>query len=129
MKLLIVVLFFVTACSSGTVDQSNVPPAGQVWFGTSFDPKTFVITDRRTTIGTQEGFAMVAHLVKPTDMQGTTIRASLNGNLVNSVATGLTTSGDVFGLALTSVVMPGQWRYDIVDVGGNVLASGTVTAS
>lgn len=41
------------------------------------------------------------------------------------------TDGDgapVAGYVLGALIQPGDWTYDVVDVGGNVLATGTVTA-
>lgn len=111
----------------GSVAAKDVPPSGQMWFGQSFDPKTFVMTGQRTTVGTQEPVALVAHLTKPLEA-GMTLRASLDGTLIGSAPITYTGSGELFGYVLNALGAPGEYRYDIVDVGGNVLASGSVTA-
>lgn len=127
-------LAVVTACLTlllmgcgGTVAAKDIPPAGQIWFGQSFDPQTFALTGQRTTVGTQEPVALVAHLTKPIE-GNVTIRASLGGALIGSAPIEVTGSGEVFGYVLGALVTPGEYRYDIVDIGGNVLASGIVTA-
>lgn len=125
MKRLLVLALFVAAC--GNVAVKDVPPAGQMWFGQSFDPQTFAIAGRTSSVGTQQPVALVAHLTRSADTQ-MTIRASHNGTFVQAAAVPVTGSGDVFGYVLGALVQPGDWRYDVVDVGGNVLATGTVTA-
>jgi hypothetical protein len=41
----------------------DVPPVGQVWFGSSFDPDTFAIRGRTTTVAASAPFSMVGHCV------------------------------------------------------------------
>jgi hypothetical protein len=126
MKRLLLVALMVMACG-GNVAAQDIPPAGGIWFGKSFDPTTFVLTGKHSSVGTQEPSAFVAHLTK--SIEGTvTVRASLDGTFVGATDVPLTGSGQVMGLTLGALVTPGQWTYDVVDVGGNVLASGTVTA-
>lgn len=127
MKRLLAIALFVAACGGGTVAQKDVPPAGQIWFGQSFDPQTFVLFDKRTTVGTQEPSALVAHLTKGVS-GSVNVRASHDGTFVTATSVPLSGSGEIVGLTLGAFVTPGQWTYDVVDVGGNVLASGTITA-
>jgi hypothetical protein len=48
-------------------DTADLPPAGTAWFGSSFDRDTFELRGRTTTVGTNEPFAMVAHLSEAID--------------------------------------------------------------
>lgn len=127
MRYLIAVVVLVAACTTAGAVLKDVPPTGQIWFGQSFDPTTFALTGKRTTAGTQEPVALVAHLTKGID-GSTTIRASLNGTFVTSAPVTVTGSGEVLGFVLGALVTPGQWTYDVVDIGGNVLATGTIVA-
>jgi hypothetical protein len=111
-----------------TTVSPDVPPAGQVWFGQSFDPATFAISGRQTTVGANQPFSMVAHLTRTMDAAKLAIRAYFNDALVATAPVNATGSGDVFGFSPGPLYAAGSWRYDLVDVGGNVLASGSVTA-
>ena len=108
---------------------ADTPPAGTIWFGSSFDPDTLVIAGRTTTVGTQAPFAMVAHLTRSIDGSQMSVRAYWNGSLITTQAANAKGSGDLWGWSLGSLVQAGEWRYEVIDVGGNVLASGSVTAA
>lgn len=121
----LIIALLVAACA--TVSAENVPPAGQVWFGSSFDAKTYAMTGRTDSVTTTQPVALVAHLTRNAE-PGLTIRASKDGTFVTSAPVAVNGSGDVVGLMLGALVVPGAWTYDLTDVGGNVLATGTVTA-
>lgn len=107
---------------------ADVPPVGQVWFGRSFDTTTLAVRDRLTSVGVSEGFVMVGRLPRTMDASGLVIRAFLDGQLVGSNEPAFTGSSDTFGFNLGPLFAPGSYRYEIADVGGNVLASGSITA-
>jgi hypothetical protein len=48
--------------------------------------------------------------------------------LVNTQAANAEGNGDLWGWSLGPLFEPGVWRYEITDVGGNVLAAGSITA-
>lgn len=52
----------------------NAPPAGQIWFGSSFDVSTFEIRGKTTTIGATSPFTFVAHLTRSVDASELVIR-------------------------------------------------------
>lgn len=110
------------------VTAKDAPPAGTIWFGTAFDPQTLSLTGKTTTVSTTQPFALVGHLTHSAKVSELSIRASLNGSLVNAVQATGSGEGEVVGFPILPVTVAGDWRYDITDVGGNVLASGTVTA-
>jgi hypothetical protein len=72
---------------------------------------------------------MVAQL--PHTMSGNELamRVYLDGDLVNSSAVDIEGEGDVWGFSPGPLFTPGTWRYEITDIGGNVLASGEVQAT
>jgi hypothetical protein len=108
---------------------ANTPPAGVVWFGTSFDPRTFVVSGRTDTFPAGQPVAVVGHLSE-TIPQGQQITISVDGY---AFSTGTAPSGgaDLWGIVIT----PGWFTatagpahaITFTDVGGNVLASGSVT--
>ena len=109
---------------------ANIPPVGEIWFGTSFNPTTFEISDRRSTVGLGAPVAMVAHLSRSIAAGQANMRLSLNGTVIaNQAITNLQGGGDIVGLTTGAILMAGAYRYEITDIGGNDLASGSFTAA
>src|SRR6187549_2155280 len=50
---------------TGFVRAPSIPPEGTIWFGMSFDPDTFEIRERLTSVGPEDSFVMVARLTRP----------------------------------------------------------------
>jgi hypothetical protein len=113
----------------GGTSKADVPPVGQIWFGQSFDPSTMAMSGRTTSVGAQTAFSMVAHLPKSMDGSQLDVRAYLNGDLITTQAANAKGSGDLWGWSAGPLFQTGTWRYEITDLGGNVLASGEVTAT
>lgn len=109
-------------------ESEDIPPAGQVWFGSTFDPESFAIRNRTTSVGAQESFALVAHLTRSVDGSDLVIRTYWNGSHLNPVFSRPTraTCGASRRDRCSST---GTWKYEFTDIGGNVLASGEVTAT
>jgi hypothetical protein len=109
----------------GTVgpDASAVPAAGQVWFGKSFDPRTFEITDRNTTVKPGATVAAVAHLTTSIGDGEAFWRLLRNEQPFENGLLQLSGTGDVLG-TMISPHQEGRFEYDIVDLMGNVLAKG-----
>lgn len=126
-SLLLVVLLL--GCAAPKTVTTNVPPAGAIWFGTSFDPSTMELAGRKTTVGQSEAFSMVAHLTRSMNASDLVIRSYFEGKLVGQSPVSAQGSGDVWGFSPGPLLAAGSWRYDITDVGGNVLASGTLTTN
>ena len=124
---LVGVLLLSGAKSTPGVSAANVPAAGDVWFGTSFDPTTFAIAQRATTFSTSQAVAAVIHLTRSVDGSELSIRSYWNGTLLATSALSWSGTGDVWGTTLGPALGAGDWRYEFVDVGGNVLASGQIT--
>ena len=109
----------------GGPTSADLPLAGEVWFGASFDSTTFELRARATTAPPGQTFALVAHLRQTTSMSNASLRISLDGTTYVNQALGLSGEGDIFGVTYTPPVA-GTYRFDVADVGGNVLASGTI---
>lgn len=106
---------------------ADLPPAGSVWFGSSFDPATFVVHGRTTTVPAGQPVAVVAHLSHSIDMSAANLRISLDGTNYLNQALGLAGEGDVYGMTF-SPPAAGHYLVEVADVGGNVVASSSFDA-
>jgi hypothetical protein len=107
---------------------ANIPPVGQAWFGKSFNTSTLEVSGRETNVGTRDGFVMVVHLPRSVDGSQLVIRSYLDGKLLGNQNSQASGTGDLWGWNLGPLFQAGSWRYEVTDIGGNVLASGTITA-
>ena len=107
---------------------ANLPPAGVIWFGTSFDTTTFEVSGQADTFTQSSPLAMVAHFTR-TIPGGQAVNILFDGVTIKSESA----SGsdyDVYGQTLNAAVIPtGSHTWTVQDLGGNTLASGTVTIS
>ena len=110
------------------VDPAGLPPAGTIWFGSGFDPDTFAISSRLTSVTTNQPFSFVAHLTRSLDASAMGIRISWNGQDVPANAANARGTGDVWGFTPGPLYSAGAWKYELTDIGGNIVASGTITA-
>ena len=123
-------LALVAGCTSSGVQETNLPPAGQIWFGTSFDSTTFVIAGKTDTFTSGATFAFVAHFSK-TYNGSFNIRIELNGTQVEQDQKSTSGDWDYFGSTFNSAVLPagGAVTITVFDVGNTTLASGTVNTA
>jgi hypothetical protein len=105
-------------------DASSVPEVGQVWFGNAFDPRTFHISDRTTTVKTGATVAAVAHLTISIGDGEAYWRSLRNEQLFQNGLLRFSGTGDVLGTTISPIHQEGRYEYEIVDLGGNVLARG-----
>src|SRR5207253_4730299 len=108
---------------------TDVPPIGTIWFGHSFDATTFAISGRISTVGVGEPFSFVAHLPRGLNASELIVREWRNGKLVATRRANSTGEGDIWGFSSGPRVETGQWRFDLTDLGGKILATGTITAT
>ena len=111
------------------VTSADIPPPGAIWFGSTVDPQTFAITGRLTTVSAKQAFSLVARLPKPADGAELGVRTWFNGGIVGSIALGETGIGDIWAASPGPLPAAGTWRFDLVDVEGSVLATGTLTVT
>jgi hypothetical protein len=111
--------------SSGP-SSSNLPPAGDIWFGQTFDSTTFEVRSRLTSATAGQTIALVGHLSRSTDASNANLRISLDGTTFVNQALGLTGETDVYGATYVPPVA-GAYRFELTDVGGSVLAAGSIT--
>jgi len=105
---------------------SNVPPAGSVWFGSSFDAKSFEIRDRADSFTSGAPVALVAHLSE-TVPAGYAATIDIDGR--STPTTVAPSAGmDFYGVVIPSAFLtPGIHHVRVFDIGGNELASGSLT--
>ncbi|MDQ2964308.1 MAG: hypothetical protein M3R57_00435 [Chloroflexota bacterium] len=104
----------------------NVPPAGSIWFGSSFDAKSFEIRDRADSFTSGARVALVAHLSQAVPA-GYAATIDIDGHATpTSVAP--SAGMDFYGVVIPSAFLaPGVHHVRVSDIGGNELASGSVT--
>lgn len=126
-----VLVAMLAACGSSGPAPADVPPPGQIWFGSSFDTTTFVLSGRSTTLPLGSQVAFVARLTRPSKGEVVGLQLNVGGTPATWPGGTLAAGSDVMGQVLPAaeVYQPGPLRVEVVDVGGNVLASGTVTIS
>jgi hypothetical protein len=116
-----------TGRGSAITSNTSLPPSGTVWFGTRFDPSTFSLSGRSGTARTGTTVAFVGQLSRMVDGSDLTIRLSLDGTPIDTSTPG-GDFGDVWGSTFSPII-PGTYKVELVDVGGNVLASGTIVVT
>jgi hypothetical protein len=125
----IMAAMLLVGCSSGTVPVANLAPAGQEWFGTAFDTTTFALTGTASSFPAGSSVAVVAHLSKKVP-EGQAIAIMVDGYAYGS-GKGGPGGSDVYGIVIAPggfAGMPGPAHIvTFADVGGNVLATGSVT--
>jgi hypothetical protein len=106
----------------------NLPPAGAIWFGTSFDTTTLAISGQASVFHKGNAMVLVAHLSRAVS-SGQPVSVLMDGAVLSSQV--LSTSSpymDRIGFVLYSSTFPvGVHTFVIEDAGGNRLAQGTVT--
>ena len=114
--------------STGGHPFANIPPEGTIWFGTSFDPASYDLHDRLTSVGPDDEIVMVGRLPRSLAGSRLVIRGYLDGSLISIAWTENTDEGTFWGFKLGWILMPGNWRYEIAEKGGPALASGEFVA-
>lgn len=107
---------------SVSTSRADIPPPGDVWFGATFDPETLEVAGRTDTVKATESFVMVVHLERVMDASDLIVRANWEGSLVSSAPPNFSGRSDLFGFNLGPLFQSGTWRFEVTDVGGNVLA-------
>ena len=120
-------------------DDPNLPPAGAIWFGESFDPETFEISGETTSVDVADTFGVVASLEEDVEAADLAWRVTFEGQVTIESATNPefapkelkngTGNGDMYGFTMGPLLAAGEWRFEWTDFAGNVLASGDATAT
>ncbi len=109
---------------TGFLPSADIPPEGAIWFGTSFDPDSFEVYKRLTSVGPEENFVMVGRLPQPMAGSRLVLRGYLDGALITIAWPESRDVSGTWGFNLGPMRTPGAWRYEIAEVGGSALASG-----
>ena len=109
---------------------ANLPPAGQVWFGSTVDPTTFEVDGKTSTATQGQQVVLVAHL-SSTVPKGSPVHVVMtqpDGQSVTGTPQAFDHDGDFI-----SAVIPvppgfatGDYSFEVEDAGGNRLASGSL---
>lgn len=114
---------------SSSTSTPNVPPVGAIWFGSSFDTGTFELTGTTSTTHVGAPVALVGHLPRNISSGDANIRVWLDGTVLINQNVSMKGTGNLFGLTLGPIALAGAYKYEIDDLGGNALASGTLTVT
>jgi len=114
---------------SSSTSTPKVPPVGAIWFGSSFDTGTFELAATTSTTRVGAPMALVGHLPRNISSGDANIRVWFNGTVMVNQNVSMKGSGDLFGVTLTPFAYAGAYKYEIDDLGGNALASGTLTVT
>ena len=109
---------------------ANLPPAGQVWFGSTADPTTFEVGGKTSTATQGQQVVLVAHL-SSTVPKGSPVHVVMtqpDGKSVTGTPQAFDHDGDFI-----SAVIPvppgfatGDYSFEVEDAGGKRLASGSL---
>ena len=108
---------------------TSTPPEGVIWFGTSFDPDSDGVRDRVTSVEPDQELVMVGRLPRSIAGPRLMIRGYLDGTLITIAWTDSIDEGVIWGFNLGTISIPGNWRYEIAEVGGEALATGQLVVA
>lgn len=116
---------------SATVAPANVPPSGQIWFGTAYDPQSFALAGQTTSFPVGQQVAMVANLTKAGAGAVTIYLTGVGGQQIPFGSGDMTSNEGVLAdlLGASSALPAGNYPVRVEDSGGNVLASGSFTVT
>ncbi len=128
-RIALLCLLVLTACSTGPAASPDVPPAGAIWFGTSVDAKTLAITGKTTSITLGTTVSLVANVGKSVTVADLKLRLSVGSFKHPNRTIKSDAVGAIFGLSFGGIGTAGKWKFELLDKGGKVLASGTLTVT
>ncbi len=106
----------------------SVPPAGEIWFGDSYDAATFALHERWTSVAVGRQLNAVAHTTRQIAANGGKLRIELDGSIIaDQTLADLTGPGDLIGFRF-SPPSPGTYTFSIVAPDTTVLATGSIAA-
>ncbi len=107
---------------------SAIPPAGEIWFGDSYDPATFALHERWTTVAAGRQLSAVAHTSRQVAANGGNLQIDLDGSIIaDEPLSNLTGSGNLIGFTF-SPPSSGAYTFTILATDTTVLATGSITA-
>lgn len=121
--------FSATAPNVAQAPTANTPPAGQIWFANTFDPTTLEPKGRIYSVKATEGFAVVGRLPKAVDASSLNVRMYFDGTLIATNQFNATGQGDTWAWSSSALLAAGDWTFQFTDLGGNILATGSITVT
>jgi len=106
----------------------SVPPAGEIWFGDTYDAGTFEMHQRWTSVSTGRPISCVAHTPREIAADAARLRIDLDGTtLADQTLSSLSGPGDLIGFSFTPPAA-GTYTFSIVGLDSSVLAMGSLPA-
>lgn len=123
-------LSWLTAPSDTTGSTTgNLPPSGQIWFGSSFDQATSALSGTTTTTPVGSTVALVATLSRAVSEGETVMLLSSSEDMTTSQSMTITRSGNVLDSTVGPFQAAGTYMFQVAEIGGNTLASGALTVT
>lgn len=123
--------WIVTRSGQGIVAAADLPPSGTAWFGASFDPQTFVLSGRTSTVRLGQPIAVVGHLTRPSRDETLGFAIDLAGVQLSEPGERVSAGHDLVGVSIPGVEVfeAGTLTVRIIDASGTTLAWGAITVS
>lgn len=108
---------------------SEIPPTGELWFGSDFDQASFAMIGRSASARTGDTLAVVAHLTRAIGTGEASVVVRLGGTIMAVHALNLPGSGvgDIVGWTFVPPVA-GEYRVAVTAPDGAILATGQLVA-
>lgn len=119
-------------CSSapgGAVNNVDQPSAGSIWFGTAYDPTTFALSGRTSSVNVGSQVALVAGIRPLAADERVSIQLTGAGGQFTAGYGDLSAGSTVVAFLIAPIWIdtPGRLSVAVIDQGGNVLATSALT--
>ena len=110
-------------------DGGSIPPTGTIWFGSSFDTTSNFLLGHADSLPLGKAVAFVAHLTRASTGEVVGLQLDVGGSPASLPGGQVISGADLIGevLPAAAIYQAGTLTVRVVDVGGNMLAIGTVT--
>lgn len=120
-----------TRSGGPAVAAADLPPSGTAWFGSSFDPQTFVLAGRTSSVRLGQPIAVVGHLSRPSRDETLGFAVGLAGVQLSEPGEHVSGGHDLIGVSIPGVDIfaAGTMTVRVIDASGTTLAWGSITVS
>jgi len=111
------------------VAAADLPPSGTVWFGSSFDPETFILAGRTSSVRLGLPIALVGHLSRPSRDETLGFAIGLAGVQLSAPGERVSSGHDLVGVSVPGVDIfaAGTMTVRVIDESGTTLSWGSIT--
>lgn len=127
--LMVGLAWMLTRSGGPAVPAADIPPSGTAWFGSSFDPQTFVLAGRTSSVRLGQPIALVGHLSRPSRDETLGFAIGLAGVQLSGPDQRVSAGHDLTGGSIPGVDIfaAGTMTVRVIDASGTTLAWGSIT--